>query len=115
MYLSATQAAFGCATDTLILSCPVNRTILVTKAEYGEYSQTCGSSCCSPHPYDCTELMENGDAAEWARLKVLCDNETDCSYQFHGTTFVTACSIAEYVDYVSIYYTCLPGRKLVYA
>ena len=101
--------AHGCESENIPLSCPNNRTIFITKAEYGEYSQPCDTQCCSPHPLDCTEQMVDSDNDQWVYLKLLCDGNTNCSYPFQGSTFLNECTATNEVDYVSVYYACEPG------
>ena len=52
--------------------------------------------------------MEENDAVEWLVLKLECDNRTECSYLFQGSTFTDdVCAPADSVAYIGIDYTCL--------
>ena len=106
------MTSFGCEGDNIILSCPVNKAIFISQARYGQYYQTCeASTCCPTHPYDCTQSMEDNNSADWAILKLSCDNQTSCSYLFQGSTFTDdVCTPFDSVAYLDIYYTCLPGK-----
>ena len=112
-FFSDAKSGFGCVGDQLYLSCPNNKTIFVTSAEYGEYSQPCGEGqCCLPNPFDCVEQVSQNNNANWIDLKLTCDNETECSYLFQGSTFVQKCTVAEPVSYMNVFYQCLPGDNL---
>ena len=89
-------------------------TILLTHAEYGQYSQSCDAgTCCTPHPFDCAQSMEENNFDEWLLLKLACDNRTECSYLFQGSTFTDdVCAPLDSVAYLEIYHTCLPGRAV---
>ena len=70
----------------------------------------CSSQCCPPNPIDCTEVVSENDQAEWLALKYACDNQTTCNYLFRGAVFVEeACGTGEDVQYLNVYYSCLPG------
>ena len=56
--------------------------------------------------------MSVTDEDQWIYIKYLCDNQTNCSYPFGGAYFVTDCAPGSQVDYISIYYDCLPGLKI---
>ena len=98
------HSAYGCPSDTVHLSCPDERNITVTKAEYGEYYLDCSTTCCQAHPLDCVESMESSDEDQWIYLKYLCDDANECDYHFQGSTFVSECTPTNAVDYVSIYF-----------
>ena len=97
--------------DEIHLSCSNNKTIFVEQADYGQYSRACDEgTCCAPHPYDCTQSMEENNAGDWVLLKLECDNRTECSYLFQGSTFTDdVCAPADSVAYIEILYTCVPG------
>ena len=101
--------AHGCGGENIQLSCPDNRTIFVTHANYGEYGPTYTQPYCAPHPYNCYESVSVTDEDQWLYIKYLCDNQTTCSYPFEGSYFDTDCTPGSPVDYISIYYDCLPG------
>ena len=61
---------------------------------------------------DCVETMSEVDEDQWVYLKLLCDNRTNCTYPFDGFSFDVVCAPGSAVDYVSIYYDCLPGMKI---
>ena len=82
------------------------------RAEYGQYSRTCAETCCVPHPQDCFEVTQETNEGAWLELKVTCDNRTDCSYIFQGSTFLEGCAPGSYSDYMNIYYSCMPGKRL---
>ena len=53
--------------------------------------------------------MEKNNEIDWAVLKMQCDNRTECSYLFQGSTFTDdVCAPADSVAYIEIDYTCLP-------
>ena len=95
------------------LSCPDNRTILVTHADYGQFSYTCTQpdvTCCPPHTADdCTESMEDARPQDLVTLKLLCDNETSCDFVNQGGALL-GCPEPNIIDYVTVYYRCLPGK-----
>ena len=94
------------------LSCPDNRTIFVTHADYGQFSYTCTQpdvTCCPPHTAnDCTESVEESALQDFVALKLLCDNQTSCQFLNQGGVLLS-CSDPNEVDYVRVYYQCLPG------
>ena len=98
--------------EEISLSCSNNKTIFVEHADYGQYSRACDEgTCCAPHPYDCTQSMEENNEFDWAVLKLECDNTIECSYLFEGATFNDArCAPGDSVAYLEIDYTCLPGN-----
>ena len=109
------MTSFGCVADNITLSCSDDKEIFVVSAEYGQYYQSCAEgTCCPPHPLDCTQSMEENNAIDWAVLKLSCDNRTSCDYLFQGSTFTDdVCTPVNSVSYLDIYYTCLPGIKIV--
>ena len=109
--LTGISSNFGCLAEEILLSCPNNKNIFVEHADYGQYSQACDEgTCCSPHPYDCTQSMEENNAGDWLLLKLECDNRTECSYLFQGSIFTDdVCAPADSVAYLGIRYSCLPG------
>ena len=60
------------------------------------------------------ELVSQNNEADWLALKAACDNQTSCDYMFPGATFIGDCASAGEVDYMNIYYSCLPGWELSY-
>ena len=115
-FLFAAQfVSFGCINDLISLSCPDNRSISVTGAYFGDYhyASNCGSECCPPHPIDdCTEYVPVSQPSEWVALKYTCDNQTDCEYQYRGTTFAFNCTIGNGAPYMEIFYNCVPGNEI---
>ena len=71
----------------------------------------CNSGCCPPNPQDCTELVSENNEADWVSLKLECDNQTTCNYLFTGSIFIGDCASAGEVDYMNVYFSCLPGLK----
>ena len=55
--------------------------------------------------------VSDNQPQDWLALKVLCDNETQCEYQYMGSV-IESCEPEYIADYMSIYYTCLPGLLL---
>ena len=108
------RSIFGCVAQEIHLACPSNKTIFIEHADYGQYSQTCDEgTCCAPHPYDCTQSMEENDVAEWLLLKLQCDNRTECSYLVKGSIFTDdVCAPVDSVAYLEIDYTCFPGKYM---
>ena len=112
MYLGA-FSALACVNDEVQLSCPDNKTINVTSAVYGQYIVphlfSCPNSCCPPNPgFDCTELVHDNSAEDWATIKLLCDGEPSCEFENIGTTFRDSCDVDNFVDYIQVFYNCLP-------
>ena len=109
--LSGVFSAFGCPADEIQVSCPSNKTIFINNADYGQNKQACGEgTCCPPNPLDCTQDMAESTLDEWVQLKLRCDNRTECSYLFQGSTFTDGvCAPADSVAYLEIDYNCLPG------
>ena len=59
--------------------------------------------------------MQENNPDEWLLLKLACDNSTECTYLFQGSTFTDdACAPDVIVSYLDIYYTCLPGGSYVW-
>ena len=108
---SGANNAHGCPSNDISLSYPGDRTIIVTHAEYGQYGSDYTQPSCAPHPFDCFETMSAVDVDQWGIIKLLCDNRTNCTYPFDGFTFDSTCAPGSAVDYVSIYYDCLPGKS----
>ena len=105
-------SAYGCYLETVTLSCPDNRTIFVTDADYGQFSYTCTQTdvtCCPPQTRDdCTLPVEDSAPVDWAGIKLLCDNQTSCEIPHQGAVLVGCPAPAE-ADYMRVYYQCLPG------
>ena len=98
----------GCLSDTLTLSCPEGRKIFTTSAVYGQYAFTCDAGCCAPHPLDdCTELVEENRPEDWLVIKLLCDNQTSCEYEYGGSV-ISQCQEGYVADYLQIFYDCVP-------
>ena len=106
-------SAYGCFQDTISLSCPNNRTIFVTSAQYGQFYEICTHDwipCCPPNLIaDCTESVEEGSPQDWFALKALCDNQASCEFVNQGG-YVASCAEPNVVDYMTVNYQCLPGR-----
>ena len=99
----------------MTLACPSNKTIFISSAYYGQFSYVCGQSdvtCCPPHTGDdCTESLEENSLSDFLELKVLCDNQTTCEFMNEGG-YVASCDSSSPVDYMTIYYQCLPGMSI---
>ena len=100
--------AFACTLGSMAISCPSNRTILVTSGVYGVFdspNSEC-TDCCAPNPqYDCTELVEEARPSDWLAIQALCDGQTSCEFENPGTV-LDDCS-DEASDYMQLYYDCL--------
>ena len=95
--------------DVISLTCPANRTIFVVSAVYGQYLYACADACCAPHPIDdCQQDVEETRESDWIALKVTCDNQTSCDYQYLGAG-INDCEVDYVADYMRVFYTCLPG------
>ena len=106
-------SSLGCLSDLVTLSCPAGRTINVTSAVYGQYAYphgfACPNDCCPPNPvYDCTELVYDNAPEDWATIKLLCDGQTDCQFEYAGTEFNTSCDVGNFADNIQVFYNCLP-------
>ena len=114
--MTGVVSSSGCVGDDMLLSCPPNKTIFISNADYGQFSHGCADgTCCPPHPFDCTQDMEASNFDKWVYLKLRCDNQTACSYLFQGSTFIDdVCTPFDSVAYLDIYYTCLPGEVNVH-
>lgn len=109
-YVPAQYSAFGCANDVITLSCPDERTIVVNTAVYGQHQSLCNISCCPPHPTDdCQEDVSDIRESDWIALKITCDNQTTCDYQYMGA-LISECAFEYTADYMRIFYACLPGK-----
>ena len=106
------KSAYACYEDTVTLSCADNSTILVASAYYGQFAGQCsfdGITCCPPHPgQDCTGSMEEDNPQDWLALKALCDDQATCDVTNLGG-YISSCATSNVVDYVTVYYQCLPG------
>ena len=101
---------FGCLNDVLTLSCPNERLINVTNAIYGKYSYDCIDGCCPPHPTaDCFEPVKDNQPSDWLNLKLICDNETSCSYEYLGS-IINECEEGYIADYMHVFFTCSPRK-----
>ena len=83
----------------------------MTRAYYGQYSDPCDSSeCCMPDQVDdCRVSILEDQPADWAGLKLICDNRTSCSYKYEGLT-IDECEENYLADYMQIYYNCGIGN-----
>ena len=61
---------YGCQGESVTLQCTAPATINVIVGEHGLYADPCGSSCCEPNQFDCTQVMEQNNATEWQNIKV---------------------------------------------
>ena len=108
-------STYGCYMQNVSLFCPENRAILVTHADYGQFSYTCTQSdvmCCPPHTAnDCTESMEESVPQDYAALKLLCDDKTSCQFVNQGGAMI-GCPAPNDVDYVRVYFRCMSGITL---
>ena len=118
-YVSGTFSALTCVTDLVQLSCPNGRTINATSAIYGQYIYphgfACPNDCCPPNPvYDCTELVHDNSPQDWLAIKLLCDGQESCEFQYSGAVFGFSCDVGVIVDYLQIFYSCLPRESTEY-
>ena len=95
------------------LSCPAGRTINATSAVYGQYIYphgfACPNDCCPPNPvYDCTELVYDNTPSDWLAIKLLCDGQESCEFNYVGTGFRDSCDVGNFADYTQVFYNCLP-------
>ena len=101
--------AFACTLNNVTVSCPSNRTILMTSGVYGRYSQTC-DECCPPHPTDdCSESVEEARPSDWLAIQALCDGQELCQFENAGI-FLAECA-CEASDYMQLFYDCLPDAE----
>ena len=97
----------GCANDAITLSCPNDRTIVITKAHWGKYNLEC-ENCCPPNPaYDCTVDMETAEPEFFEFIKFQCDGMTSCNLEY-GAYLVNECEFEYTADYEQIFYDCNP-------
>ena len=94
------------------LSCPDEKTILVTSAEYGQFSYVCLQTdvqCCPPNiGDDCVEPMEEAAPVDWALLKEVCDEKQACQLPMNGAV-LSSCTEPSAAQYVSVFFQCFPG------
>ena len=106
--LSDSFSAFAYTLDTITLSCTGEKNISLLSAYYAQYKDPCSDECCTLHPDDCSELMEDNAPVDWAALQLACNNQSSCTYTNPGST-VPSCADPYYSDYAIVYYSCLPG------
>ena len=105
--------SFGCISDTIPLSCSDAKKIFVNYAVYGKLYYDCATGCCPPVPgYDCVESVEESRPQDWLALKAMCDNKTSCQWEYQGSV-IDSCEQGYVADYMSILYTCLPGKWVI--
>ena len=98
---------FGCIGQNLSLSCS-SGSIHVVDAFYGKYEDICVLCCKAPNPLsDCIENVEETRPSDWAAIKLLCDGQSSCVYEYQGST-VDSCLMNYVADYMEISYDCLP-------
>ena len=89
------------------LSCPSDRTIVITKALWGKYNLPC-IGCCVPNPaYDCTVDMATAEPTIYQLLKSQCDGFQTCDVEYVAY-IVNKCQLAYTADYQQIFYDCIP-------
>ena len=97
----------GCVNDVMSLTCTGDRTIVVTKAQWGKYNLNC-SECCPPNPaYDCFVDMESNEPALFELLKVQCDGLQSCNLEYVSYV-INECEIEYMADYEQVFYDCNP-------
>ena len=100
---------FACTLDVVRVTCPINRTILLTSGVYGRHASVCGE-CCAPNPeYDCTELVEEAQPSDWLAMQALCDGQLSCNFEIVGT--VLGDCFDQISDYMQLFYDCLPDDE----
>ena len=99
--------SFGCANDVISLTCPINRTIVITKAQWSKYYLEC-SDCCPPNPaYDCSVDMETAEPDFFGYIKFQCDGMTSCDLEY-ASYLVNECELEYTADYEQVFYDCIP-------
>ena len=111
--VAGAYSSLGCLSDHVTLSCPAGRTINATSAVYGQYiyphGSACPNDCCPPNPvYDCTELVYDNSPQDWLAIKLLCDGQESCEFNYVGTGFSDSCDVGNFADYIQVFYNCLP-------
>ena len=82
----------------------------ITTAIYGQYYDVCNIDCCAPNPLlDCDMLVSDSSPDDWLNLLEICQNETECSFQYTGAV-IDDCEMGYTADYMHIYNNCLPGK-----
>ena len=64
------DSVYACQGDSVTLQCNASATIDVIEGRHGMYAISCDTGCCEPDQFDCTQVMEENNATEWAYLKV---------------------------------------------
>ena len=72
------------------------------------FKDPCSVTCCSPHPEDCGESMEEHAHSDWLTLKDTCHNKTSCSFE-NPSGSLESCDEPYLSDYMIVYYNCFPG------
>ena len=98
---------FACLADVITISCPTDRTIFITSADYAEFPG-CPGCCGTPHPtYHCTVPVQDARPSDWLAMKLRCDNQNTCQFQVLGS-LIDECQAGYVSDYLQVYYDCLP-------
>ena len=107
-------SALACYTGLVSLSCPAGRTINATSAVYGQYiyphSFTCPNTCCPPNPqHDCTESVYDNSPQDWLAIKLLCDGQESCEFEYLGSA-ISSCQEGYIADYIHVFFNCLQSK-----
>ena len=110
--VSGTFTSLACYGNIMFMSCPDNRTINVTSGLYGQYAHiadyNCTDDCCPPSPRDdCVEDMLTSNPQDLLGIKLLCDDQQSCDFEYQGT-LINGCMEGYIADYMQMFYNCLP-------
>ena len=109
-FITAGFSEFACEGEEIFISCDADSSILVSSAYYGQYVDCSDGTCCVPHPIaDCLESIEETAPWDWLILQQNCTGEVYCSFVVPAGS-VFSCVDPYYLDYMTVYFTCLPGN-----
>ena len=97
----------GCVGDVIRMVCSTDgtSTVKVSKATYGLYDISCFDACCAPnYVYDCVEDLETVNPDFFEYLRVICDGQPFCSFDFNG--YVLDSCISSVADYLQVFFEC---------
>ena len=95
----------SCLGDLTSISCPNERTILITKGTWGKYEFKCNNNtCCAPNPaFDCTADLESNAPDYFEYLKYECDEKTTCTIENNYAFSLDECEQDHFADYMQVF------------
>ena len=104
--LSKSIDLHACLYDVIEMECSGNN-LLVVDAVYGQHASCDPAQCCAPTQQDCQEAVADADPDTWANLRLACNYEQTCQFQYQSEVNLESCGIQNpTADYLALTYAC---------